>query len=224
MHKSFMLACVGIFTDQFLFKLGVMDTIELYCLISIWTASSSSAVDQPCLDPQSTFCQELGGAAQVFRRSPQLVGGWLILWPWLVSLFPPNETILEDRLFRFFAIAECRVHDANSLHVRSQATFFCSQPKCIGLLMSCQTVDFCWHFCLFRSRVLASWYVEVDMGCGCLLPDLARQSALSFPGIPQWAGSTVGPQCIHGGEAAGLSAVGGLAGQGYWRLGTEGLL
>ena len=37
-------------------------------------------------------------------------------------------------------------------------------------------------------------------------------------------GSTVGPQCILGGEAAGLSAVGGLAGQGYWRLGTEGLL
>ena len=36
---------------------------------------SSSAVDQPCLDPQSTCCQELGGAAQVFRRSPQLVGG-----------------------------------------------------------------------------------------------------------------------------------------------------
>ena len=26
------------------------------------------------------------------------------------------------------------------------------------------------------------------MGCGCLLPDLARRSALSFPGIPQWVG------------------------------------
>ena len=38
-------------------------------------SSSSSAVDQPCLDPQSTCCQELGGAAQVFRCSPQLVGG-----------------------------------------------------------------------------------------------------------------------------------------------------
>ena len=34
----------------------------------------SSAVDQPCLHPQSTCCQEFGGAAQVFRRSPQLVG------------------------------------------------------------------------------------------------------------------------------------------------------
>ena len=48
--------------------------------IGIPVASSSSAVDQPCLDPQSTCCQELGGAAQVFRRSPQL-GGWLILRP-----------------------------------------------------------------------------------------------------------------------------------------------
>ena len=28
--------------------------------------ASSSAVDQPCLDPQSTCCQELGGVAQVF--------------------------------------------------------------------------------------------------------------------------------------------------------------
>ena len=46
-----------------------------------------------------------------------------------------------DRLFRFFAIAECRVHDANSLHVRSQATLFCSQPENSGLLMSRQTVD-----------------------------------------------------------------------------------
>ena len=36
---------------------------------------TSSAVDPPCLDPQSTCCQEQGGAAQVFRRSPQLVGG-----------------------------------------------------------------------------------------------------------------------------------------------------
>ena len=36
---------------------------------------SSSTVDQPCLDPQSTCCQELGGAAQVFGCSQQLVGG-----------------------------------------------------------------------------------------------------------------------------------------------------
>ena len=46
-----------------------------------------------------------------------------------------------NRLFRFFAIAECSVHDANSLHVRSQATVSCSQPEYSGLLMSCQTVD-----------------------------------------------------------------------------------
>ena len=108
------------------------------------SSSSSSAVDQPCLDPQSTCCQELGGAAQVFRRSPQLVGGWLILRPELVPLFPPDGTVLEDvvdRLFCFFAIAECRVHDANSLQVRSQATVSCSQPEYSGLLMSFQTVD-----------------------------------------------------------------------------------
>ena len=39
------------------------------------TSSSSSAADQPCLDPQSTCCQELDDAVQVFRCSPQLVGG-----------------------------------------------------------------------------------------------------------------------------------------------------
>ena len=55
-----------------------------------------------------------------------------------------DETVLEDvvdSLFRFFAIAECRVHDANLLQVRSQATVSCSQPEYSGLLMSCQTVD-----------------------------------------------------------------------------------
>ena len=36
---------------------------------------SSSVADQPCLDPQSTCCQKLGGAAQVFSCSPQLGGG-----------------------------------------------------------------------------------------------------------------------------------------------------
>ena len=61
-----------------------------------------------------------------------------------MPLFPPDETVLEDvvdRLFRFFAIAECRVHDANSFQVRSQATVSCSHPEYSGLLMSCQTVD-----------------------------------------------------------------------------------
>ena len=107
-------------------------------------SSSSSAVAQPRLDPQSTCCQELGGAAQVFRRSPQLVDGWLILRPYLLSLFPPDGTVLVDvvdRLFRFFAIAECRVHDASSLQVHSQATVCCSQLEYSGLLMSCQTID-----------------------------------------------------------------------------------
>ena len=61
-----------------------------------------------------------------------------------MSLFPPDGTVLEDeedRLFRFFAIAECRVHDADSPQVCSQATVSCSQPEYSGLLMSCQTVD-----------------------------------------------------------------------------------
>ena len=60
-----------------------------------------------------------------------------------MSLFPPDGTVLEDvvdRLFRFFAIAECRVH-ASSLQVRSQATVSCSQPEYSGLLMSCPTVN-----------------------------------------------------------------------------------
>ena len=39
------------------------------------------------------------------------------------------------------AIAECRVHGANSLQVCSQATVSCLQPEYSGLLMSCQTVD-----------------------------------------------------------------------------------
>ena len=38
-------------------------------------SSSSSAVDQPCLDPQSMCCQESGRVAQVFCNSAQLVGG-----------------------------------------------------------------------------------------------------------------------------------------------------
>ena len=93
--------------------------------------SSSSVVSQPCLNPQSTWCQELGGVVQVFRRSPQLVGGWLILQPKLVSLLLPDGTAVEDvvdRLFCFFAIAWCRVYDSNSLHVCSQATVSCLQP------------------------------------------------------------------------------------------------
>ena len=51
--------------------------VLFYCrLLDAGTVArtDSSAVHQPCLDPQSTFCQDLGGAAQVFRRSPQLGG------------------------------------------------------------------------------------------------------------------------------------------------------
>ena len=68
------------------------------------------------------------------------------------------------------------------------------------------------------------------MGCSCLLPDLARRSALSvlsFPGIPQWAGIHCRTTVYSWGRSCRsftVSAVGALAGQGYWRLGTEGLL
>ena len=52
------------------------------------------------------------------------------------SLLQPDGTVLEDvvdRLFRYFAIAECGVHGASSLQVRSQATVSCSQPEYSGL-------------------------------------------------------------------------------------------
>ena len=131
--------------------------------------SSSSAVNQPCLDPQSTCCQELGGAEQVFFfcGQPALLRPPVHMLPgigWCGTGLPPFPTAcwwlthpaattgvsVSARwdspggcggLFCFFAIAECRVHDANLLQVCSQATVSCSQPEYSGLLMSCQTVD-----------------------------------------------------------------------------------
>ena len=99
----------------------------------------------------------------------------------------------------FGGIAECRVHDASSFQVHSHPTVSCSQPEYSGVLMSCQMVDWVCRGVvvhsgpsplafLFRSRVLASRYMVVGRKCSCLLPDLARRSALSFPGTPQWAG------------------------------------
>ena len=76
---------------------------------------SSSMVDQSCLDPQSTCCQELGGVVQVFRRSPQLVGDGLIQQQYGGCLLQPLGTVLVDvvdHLFCFFAITECQVHNA----------------------------------------------------------------------------------------------------------------
>ena len=67
-------------------ELVAVKLCTLWIVSNSYNSSFSSAVDQPCLDPQSTCCQELGGAAQVFCCSPQLVGGRLILWPWLVSV------------------------------------------------------------------------------------------------------------------------------------------
>ena len=47
--------------------------------------------------------------------------------------------------------SQCRVHDANSLQKRSQATVSCSQPEYSGLLMPCQTVDW-----VYRGVVVSS--------------------------------------------------------------------
>ena len=98
-----------------------------------------------------------------------------------------------DRLFRFFAIAECRIHDASSLQVHSQATVSCSQPEYSGLLMFCQTVDWVCRGVVVSSdpSSLVSLTVS-EQGFGFLVsgggqglqlfaPRLARRSALSFP-------------------------------------------
>ena len=100
---------------------------------------SSSAVDQQCIDPQSTCCQELGGAAQVFRRSPQLVDGhnWCLCcrqmgqswrtW-WTVcsaSLQSQRAESMMPTRFRCARRPQCPVCSLNNS----------------GLLMSCQTVD-----------------------------------------------------------------------------------
>ena len=64
-----------------------------------------------------------------------------------------------DRLFHFFAIAECIVHDANSLQVRSQATVSCSQPEDNSLLMSCQTVDLSQWLWLWVQFLGQTWII-----------------------------------------------------------------
>ena len=79
-------------------------------------------------------------------------------------------------------------------------------------------------FDLFRSMVLASWKVDwtgVEVVCSQTWPG----NQLSyFLELHREMGSTLGPWCVLVGEAAGLLAVGGLACQRYWSLGTEGLL
>ena len=105
----------------------------------------------------------------------------------------------------------------------------CSQPEYSGLLMSCQTVDWVSRGVVASSGFSPLTFLAVlEQGFGflvsggghglqLLLPDLARRSALSFPGIPQWARIHCRTIVHSWGEAAGLSAVGGLAGQGYLR-------
>ena len=79
----------------------------------------------------------------------------------MVSLFSPDGTVLEDvvdRLFCFFAIAECRVHDASSLQVRSQATVSCSQPDYSFLFM---------FVCLFVGCLTSQQHASVSQGRIC---------------------------------------------------------
>ena len=55
------------------------------------------------------------------------------------------------------------------------------------------------------------WYVELDGGCGCLVPDLARRLFSHCIESHNELGSTVEPQCTLGGDAVGLSTVHGSA-------------
>ena len=138
-----------------------------------------------------------------------------------------------DRLFRFYAIAECRFHDANSLQVRSQATVTRLQPEYSGLLMSCQTIEWVSRGVVVSSGSFPLAFLAVsEQGFGFLLSGGEHGLELFAPRFSQaicsfisWnpTVSSVGPRYIHGGEVADLSAVGGFAGQGNWRLGTEGL-
>ena len=141
--------------------------------------------------------------------------------------------VLEDvikRLFYFFGIAECAVDGVNSLQMCSQVTVSCSQPVLSGLLMSCQTVDW-----IYRGVLVSSGPSPVtsEQGFGFLVCGGGQglqlfaprpgQAICSFHFLESHSGPglTVGPRCILVG---GLLAVGGIAGQRYWRLGTEGLL
>ena len=140
-----------------------------------------------------------------------------------------------DRLFCFFAITECRVHDASLHQVCSQATVSCWQPEYSGLLMSCPTVDWVCRGIVVSSgsSPLTFWAVS-EQGFGFLESDSGQVLQLFAPRLGQvicsfisWNPTVVwdplGLWCILVGEAAGLSAVGGLAGERYQRLGTDSL-
>ena len=90
----------------------------------------------------------------------------------------------------------------------------CSQPEYNGLFMSCQMVDWiCSSFPLTFFTFGAGFWLPgkwrltgVAVTCSQIWPgDLLFHFMESHSG----PGSTVGPRCIHVGEAADLSAVGG---------------
>ena len=97
-----------------------------------------------------------------------------------------------------------KVSDADSLQVRSKATVCYSHSEHTGLLMSRQAVDWVCRGVITSSGSSPLGFLTVPeqgfgflesgggLGCGCLLPDLARRSALSLPGIRSGLGSTAG--------------------------------
>ena len=129
-----------------------------------------------------------------------------------VSLLLPEGTVLEDmadRLFRFFAVVECRVRDASSLQVCSQATVSCSQPEYSSLFMSCQTADWVCRGVVVSSgpSPLTSLTVS-EQGFGFLVSGGGQgvavvcfqmwPSGLLFHFLESYSGlgSTVEPRCI----------------------------
>ena len=106
-----------------------------------------------------------------------------------MSLSSPDGTVLEDvvdRLLCFFAVAECRVHNASSLQVRSQATVSCSQPKYSSLLMSCLTVDWvCRGVVVSSSTLLLASLTVSELGFGFLVSGGGQGLQLFGPRLGQ---------------------------------------
>ena len=90
------------------------------------------------------------------------------------------------RLFRFFAVTECRVHDASSLQVCSQATVSCSQPEYSGLLMSCRTVDWISRgVVVSRDSFPLTFLAILEQGFGFLVSGGGHGLQLFAPGLSQ---------------------------------------
>ena len=146
--------------------------------------------------------------------------GCLILRPWLASLLPPDGTALQDMMdcmFCFSAIAGSRVHDALAGQFATNTYLVRWLTGSIDGLYSPGALLH-WDFRSFSSRVLASWYVEMDRDWDCLIQDLARWSGQDIT-----VGWDLFTTTVHSwGRSCRSFSVGGSVGQRYWRLGTEG--